>query len=45
MRREAANPVWNKDNRAGVRPLRDHLVATSTKSWMLMLLAPWGSCC
>jgi putative ABC transport system permease protein len=35
---EAADPVWNKDNKAGVRPLRDHLVGTSTKSWMLMLL-------
>jgi putative ABC transport system permease protein len=33
-----AHPVWNKDNRAGVRPLRDHLVGTSTKSWMLLLL-------
>jgi predicted permease len=35
---EQAHPVWNKDNRAGVRPLRDHLVGTSTKSWMLLLL-------
>jgi predicted permease len=39
---EAANPVWNKDNRAGVRPLRDQLVGTSTKSWMLMLLGAVG---
>jgi putative ABC transport system permease protein len=35
---EKANPVWNKDNRAGVRPLGDHLVGTSTRSWMLMVL-------
>jgi putative ABC transport system permease protein len=35
---EEANPVWNKDNKVGVRPLRDHLVGASTKSWMLMLL-------
>jgi putative ABC transport system permease protein len=35
---EKTHPVWNKDNRAGVRPLRDHLVGARTKSWMLMLL-------
>jgi putative ABC transport system permease protein len=35
---EKANPVWNKGRQAGVRPLRDHLVGASTKSWMLMLL-------
>ncbi len=35
---EQAHPVWNKDHRIGVRPLRDHLVGTTTKSWMLMLL-------
>jgi putative ABC transport system permease protein len=35
---EKAHPVWNKDNRIGVRLLRDHLVGASTKSWMLMLL-------
>ncbi len=35
---EKTHPVWNKDNRAGVRLLRDHLVGASTKSWMLMLL-------
>jgi putative ABC transport system permease protein len=39
---EAANPVWNKDNRIGVRPLRDHLVGARTRSWMLMLLAAVG---
>ncbi|HYN10535.1 MAG TPA: ABC transporter permease [Vicinamibacterales bacterium] len=32
------HPVWNKDNLAGVRPLRDHIVGARTKSWMLMLL-------
>ena len=35
---EAAHPVWNKDSRIGVRPLRDHLVGANTRSWMLMLL-------
>ena len=35
---EQAHPDWNKDRRAGVRPLRDHLVGATTKSWMLMLL-------
>jgi putative ABC transport system permease protein len=36
---EAANPVWNKDNRIGVRPLADHIVGARMRSWMLMLLA------
>jgi putative ABC transport system permease protein len=35
---EQANPIWNKDNRIGVRPLIDHVVGSRTKSWMLMLL-------
>ena len=35
---EQANPEWIKDNKIGVRPLHDHLVGASTKSWMLMLL-------
>ena len=35
---EHANPVWNKDVNIGVRPLRDHIVGTRVKSWMLMLL-------
>ncbi len=39
---ETTHPVWNKDNRIGVRPLRDHLVGARTKSWMLMLLAAVG---
>jgi putative ABC transport system permease protein len=39
---EAANPVWNKDNRIGVRPLIDHMVGSRTKSWMLMLLGAVG---
>jgi putative ABC transport system permease protein len=39
---EKTHPMWNKDNNAGVRPLRDHLVGTTTKSWMLMLLGAVG---
>jgi len=39
---QQANPVWNKDNLIGVRPLRDHLVGTRTRSWMLMLLGAVG---
>jgi putative ABC transport system permease protein len=35
---EEANPVWNKNVTIGVRPLRDHIVGTRIKSWMLMLL-------
>jgi len=35
---QKANPEWNKDNFVGVRPLRDHLVGSRTKSWMLLLL-------
>jgi putative ABC transport system permease protein len=47
MDRIAANlrtehPVWNKDNFAGIRPLRDHLVGARTKDWMLMLLGAVG---
>jgi putative ABC transport system permease protein len=37
-----AHPEWNKDNFAGVRPLRDHMVGANTKSWMLMLLGAVG---
>ena len=32
----------NRDNKVGVRPLRDHLVGTTTRSWMLMLLEAAG---
>jgi putative ABC transport system permease protein len=39
---QQANPVWNKGNDAGVRPLVDHLIGTRIKSWMLMLLAAVG---
>jgi putative ABC transport system permease protein len=39
---EMANPQWNKDNRIGVRPLIDHIVGSSTKSWMLLLLGAVG---
>jgi putative ABC transport system permease protein len=40
---ERANPIWNKDNRIGVRRLNDHLIGTSTRSWMLMLLGAVGT--
>ena len=36
---EAENPAWNRAGRIGIRPLRDHLVGASMRSWMLMLLA------
>lgn len=39
---EKSNPVWNKNNRIGVRPLVDHIVGSRTKSWMLMLLGAVG---
>jgi len=35
----AANPATNTGRGIGVRPLRDHIVGSSTRSWMLMLLA------
>ena len=38
----AANPATNTGHGIGVRPLRDHLVGSSTRSWMLMLLAAVG---
>jgi len=34
----AEHPEWNKNTRAGVRPLHDHVVGARTKQWMLMLL-------
>ena len=37
----AANPGQNT-RMIGIRPLRDHLVGTSTRLWMLMLLAAVG---
>jgi putative ABC transport system permease protein len=39
---EHANPVWNNDNKIGVRPLVDHIVGARIKSWMLMLLGAVG---
>jgi putative ABC transport system permease protein len=36
---EQANPEWNRGNLISVRPLGDHLVGASIRSWMLMLLA------
>ena len=39
---EQANPATNKGNMVGVRPLHDHLVGASTRSWMLMLLGAVG---
>jgi putative ABC transport system permease protein len=38
----AANPTTNTARDIGLRPLRDHLVGTSTRLWMLMLLAAVG---
>ena len=35
---EQANPVWNKDQTIGVRPLVDHIVGTRIRSWMWLLL-------
>ena len=35
---ESEHPEWNKDRRIGVRPLYDHIVGDSTRSWMLLLL-------
>ena len=35
---EAEHPDWNKDRRIGVRPLYDHIVGDSTRSWMGLLL-------
>ncbi len=35
----ADNPTTNTGRGIGIRPLRDHLVGSSTRSWMLMLLA------
>ena len=39
---QTAHPQWNKDNLAGIRPLRDHMVGARTKDWMLMLLGAVG---
>jgi putative ABC transport system permease protein len=39
---EQANPTWNKGHKVGVRPLHDHIVGASTRSWMLMLLGAVG---
>ena len=36
---ERTYPDWNRNNLAGVRPLRDQLVGTGTRSWLIMLLA------
>ena len=38
----AANATTNTGRGIGIRPLRDHLVGTSTRLWMLMLLAAVG---
>ena len=38
----AANPTTNTGRGIGVRPLRDHIVGSSTRLWMLMLLAAVG---
>jgi predicted permease len=41
-RLEQAYPEWNGGTSIGVRPLLDHLVGGSVRSWMLMLLAGVG---
>jgi predicted permease len=38
----AANSTPDARRRIGIRPLRDHLVGSSTRLWMLMLLAAVG---
>jgi len=38
----SANPTTNTGRGIGVRPLRDHIVGSSTRLWMLMLLAAVG---
>jgi predicted permease len=38
----AANSATDSGRRIGIRPLRDHLVGSTTRSWMLMLLAAVG---
>jgi putative ABC transport system permease protein len=38
----AAYPKWNNGTRAGIRPLRDHIVGARTEQWMLMLLGAVG---
>jgi predicted permease len=38
----AANSTTNTSRGIGIRPLRDHLVGSSTRLWMLMLLAAAG---
>lgn len=39
---QAAHPEWNKNTLVGTRPLRDHIVGSRTRSWMLMLLGAVG---
>jgi putative ABC transport system permease protein len=39
---ELANPVWNKNQTIGVRPLADHIVGTRIRSWMWLLLGAVG---
>jgi hypothetical protein len=39
---QAAHPHWNKDTLVGTRQLRDHVVGSRTRSWMLMLLGAVG---
>ena len=38
----SANPATNSRRGIGIRPLRDHLVGSSTRLWMLMLLGAVG---
>lgn len=38
----AEHPAWNEDTSVGTRPLRDHVVGSRTRSWLLMLLGAVG---
>jgi putative ABC transport system permease protein len=39
---DADNPTTSNARRIGLRPLRDHIVGSSTRLWLLMLLAAVG---
>ncbi len=39
---EQADPQWHENAGIGVQPLRDYVVGTSTRAWLLMLLGAVG---